>query len=151
MKRTAGLLAAVAFAVAGEGVAQERTGVVRVSVVPDSDDWTYEIGAPARFRVAVTRDGHALAGTSLQYACGPEMMPPAVEKAGAVSTDGLVLEGGTMKEPGFLRCVVTARVDGKRIQRGHRAQAAAAGGGDRPLHRPGADREGRSLDRGAGA
>ena len=57
-------------------IGQERTGAVRVSVVPDRADWSYAIGAPARFRVTVTRDGHALAGTPVKVACGPEQMPP---------------------------------------------------------------------------
>ena len=85
MRRT-GIRLAAGLAVAGAvGVgawthAQERTGAVRVSVVPDRADWSYAVGAPARFRATVTRDGNALAGTSLRYACGPEMMPPAIEK-----------------------------------------------------------------------
>jgi cephalosporin-C deacetylase-like acetyl esterase len=109
----AGLLAAVVLAVGARSAAQERTGVVRVSVVPERADWTYATGGPARFRVTVTRDGHALAGTALRYACGPEMMPPAVEKTASLPADGLVVDGGTMKEPGFLRCVVTTTVEGR--------------------------------------
>ena len=74
-------LGAAPILVAGSwAVGQERTGALRVSVVPERADWTYATGAPARFRVAITRDGHALAGTALRYACGPEMMPPAIEK-----------------------------------------------------------------------
>ncbi len=107
-------LGAAAILVAGTwAVGQERTGAVRVSVVPERVDWTYAMGAPARFRVAITRDGHALAGTALRYACGPEMMPPAVEKAATLPADGLVIDGGTLKEPGFLRCAVTTTVDGR--------------------------------------
>ena len=81
MRRT-GIRLAVGIAVAvGFGawaLAQERTGAVRVSVVPDRADLSHAIGAPARFHATITRDGHALAGTSLRYACGPEMMPPAI-------------------------------------------------------------------------
>ena len=110
---------ALAAALAGAGVwavAQERTGAVRVSVVPDRADWSYAIGAPARFRATVTRDGHALAGTSLRYACGPEMMPPAIDKTATLPADGLAIEAGTMKEPGFLRCAVTTTVDGRQYR-----------------------------------
>jgi hypothetical protein len=61
--RRAMVLGAAALLVAGAGAtAQERTGAVRASVVPERADWTYAIGAPARFHVAITRDGHALAG-----------------------------------------------------------------------------------------
>ncbi len=65
-------------------IGQERTGAVRVSVVPDRVDWSYAIGAPARFRVTVARDGHGLAGTPVKVACGPEQMPPVVEKTATV-------------------------------------------------------------------
>ena len=107
-------LGAVAILVAGTwAVGQERTGAVRVSVVPERADWMYAIGTPSRFRVAITRDGHALAGTALRYACGPEMMPPAVEKTATLPADGLVIDGGTLKEPGFLRCTVTTTVGGR--------------------------------------
>ncbi len=111
--RVAAALAAVVLAVGAWALGQERTGAVRVSVVPERADWTYAMGAPARFRVTVTRDGHALAGTALRYGCGPEMMPPAVEKTVTLPADGLVIDGGTMKEPGFLRCAVTTTVDGR--------------------------------------
>ncbi len=111
MRRAAGLLAAAVFAAGA--VAQERTGAVRVSVVPECADWTYAIGSPARFQVTITRDGHSLAGTALRYACGPEMMPPTIERTTTLPPDGLVIDGGTMKEAGFLRCAVTTTVEGR--------------------------------------
>jgi cephalosporin-C deacetylase-like acetyl esterase len=86
---------------------------VRVSVVADRADWTYAIGASARFRATVTRDGHALVGTRARYACGPEQMPPVVDRAAIVAADGFVIDGGTMRSPGFLRCAATATVDGR--------------------------------------
>jgi cephalosporin-C deacetylase len=111
MRRMIGVLAAVV--IGGWAFGQERTGAVRVSVVPDRADWSYAIGAPARFRVAVMRDGRSLAGTPVKVACGPEQMPPSFEKASTLGTEDLVIDGGTMKEPGFLRCVATTSVDGR--------------------------------------
>src|SRR5512143_606904 len=82
MKKAALLSAALAgVSLAALSLAQERTGAVRLSVVPESADWTYALGAPARFQATVARDGHALAGTAVRVACGPEQMPPTVEKA----------------------------------------------------------------------
>ncbi len=52
--------------------AQERSGTVRVTVTPDRADWTYALGAPASFRVAVTRDVHAVPGASVSYTLGLE-------------------------------------------------------------------------------
>jgi len=109
----AAALAFGAWAFGAWASGQERTGAVRVSVVPERADWSYAIGAPARFRVGVVRDGHSLAGTPVKVACGPEQMPPESEKAATVGADGLVIEGGTMRAPGFLRCVVTTTVDGR--------------------------------------
>jgi cephalosporin-C deacetylase-like acetyl esterase len=111
--RAAAVLAAAVVAVGAWAVGQERTGAVRVSAVPERVDWAYAMGAPARFRVTITRDGHALAGTVLRYACGPEMMPPAIENSATLPADGFLIDGGTMKEPGFLRCAVTTTVDGR--------------------------------------
>ena len=59
MRRVVGAFVGVAVALGAWAIGQERTGAVRVSVVPDRADWSYAIGAPARFRVTVARDGHA--------------------------------------------------------------------------------------------
>ena len=59
MTRAIRLGAAAILAAGTWAVGQERTGAVRVSVVPEHVDWTSAIGAPARFRVEITRDGHA--------------------------------------------------------------------------------------------
>jgi hypothetical protein len=104
------------FASFGSLGAHERTGTVRVLVSPDRDDWTYEPGAAVSFRIAVTRDGHPLPGVRVSYSYGPEMLPPTVEKTAPVSKDGLVVAAGTMTEPGFLRLVATAEVDGKKFR-----------------------------------
>jgi cephalosporin-C deacetylase len=111
MKKLALALAAVLAAALL--AAQERTGIVRVSVVPDRADWTYAIGAPVRFHVSVERDGHALPAAQVKVACGAEQMPATVEKTAAAGADGLTVDAGTMKEPGFLRCAATTSVEGR--------------------------------------
>jgi cephalosporin-C deacetylase-like acetyl esterase len=113
MKKPVAAAVAAALSLGALALAQERTGAVRISVVPESVDWTYAIGAPARFQAAVTRDGHALAGTALRFACGPEQMPPTVEKTATATANGLLIEGGTLQAPGFLRCSVSATIDGR--------------------------------------
>jgi len=98
---------------AAEPLRQERTGTVRVRVSPDRPDWLYSPGQQVRFRVAVTRDEHPLTDTEAKIRIGPEMMPPTIEKTLAVPGGGLTVDGGTMKEPGFLRCVATVDYGGK--------------------------------------
>jgi cephalosporin-C deacetylase-like acetyl esterase len=92
--------------------AASRVATVQVRVTPDHADWTYEPGERARFRVTVTADNEPVEGATISYAIGPEMMPVETRTA-TVPADGLVLEGGTMNVPGFLRCTVTTEVLGK--------------------------------------
>jgi cephalosporin-C deacetylase-like acetyl esterase len=111
MKRSP--LALLAVVLAATALAQERVGAVRVSVVPDRADWTYAVGAPVRFRVNVERDGHAVAGAQVKYSCGPEQMPPVLERTAVAAASGLAIDAGSMKQPGFLRCTATTTVDGR--------------------------------------
>jgi cephalosporin-C deacetylase-like acetyl esterase len=100
------LLAVAAFA-------QDRTGVVRLQVVPDRADWTYALGAPASFRVFATRDGHPLALPSLTWKLGPEMLPPTEEKTAPLPAEGLTVKATGLKQPGFLRLVATSTFEGQ--------------------------------------
>ncbi|HET7217951.1 MAG TPA: acetylxylan esterase, partial [Vicinamibacterales bacterium] len=86
---------------------------IAVTVTPDRPDWTYEVGQAARFRVDVVRDGHQVTGATVKYGIGPEMLPPTVETTAVVGTAPLIIDGGTMKAPGFLRLVATAEIDGR--------------------------------------
>jgi cephalosporin-C deacetylase len=92
--------------------AQARVAAVQVRVAPDHADWTYAVGEPAKFTITVTADNEPLTGATVRYKIGPEMLP-ADEKTATLPAGGLVIDGGTMKDPGFLRCVVTVDVAGK--------------------------------------
>ena len=93
--------------------AQSRTGQVLVQVRPDHADWTYKPGEPVKFQINVWQSGHPVPGVRASYKIGPEMLPPTLEKTEVVPPTGLILDAGTMKEAGFLRCIVTVEVDGK--------------------------------------
>jgi cephalosporin-C deacetylase-like acetyl esterase len=86
---------------------------VAITVTPDHPDWTYKPGEPVKFRVDVVRDGHQASGVTLKYGVGPEMMPPVTESTAVVGTTALTIDGGTMKESGFLRLIATADIDGR--------------------------------------
>jgi cephalosporin-C deacetylase len=89
-----------------------RVAVARIVVAPDHTDWTYEPGEPVKFRVSVLADNTPIEGAVVDYAIGPDLMP-GEWKTVAVQTTGLELDGGTMQEPGFLRCKVRATIGGK--------------------------------------
>ncbi len=94
-------------------LSQERTGVVRLQVVPDRSDWTYALGAPASFRVLATRDGYPLALPSVTWKLGPELQDPSEEKTGPLPAEGLSVKAAGLKQPGFLRLVATATFEGQ--------------------------------------
>lgn len=93
--------------------AQDRAGTVHVRVSTDRSDWLYELGAPVRFRIVAVQDGHPLERVKVTYRIGPEMMPPAVTETAALPAEGLIVDGGTMNQPGFLRCIATVEKNGK--------------------------------------
>ena len=86
---------------------------VAVTVTPDHPDWTYQPGQPATFRIDVVRDGHQVAGATVKYGIGPEMLPPVTQATAVVGATPLMVAGGTMNAPGFLRLVATAEVEGR--------------------------------------
>jgi cephalosporin-C deacetylase-like acetyl esterase len=91
----------------------ERLGNYQVRLAPDEADWTYELGRPAKFNVSVTLDGHPVSGLPLKYSCGPEAMPPTVERTVTTTKQVLTINAGTLKEPGFLRCIASFEKNGR--------------------------------------
>ncbi len=89
-----------------------RVATVQVRVAPDHRDWTYRLGETAKFKVTVTADNTPIDRVTVKYTVGPEMMP-AQPRSAEVPLDGLVIEGGTMKEGGFIRCSVTTEIAGR--------------------------------------
>lgn len=92
---------------------QERIGTPQVRVSTDRPDWRYAVGQSVRFRITVTQDGHPVTGLRVSYRIGPEMMPPRTEQTVALPAEGLTVDGGSMSEAGFLRCIATIELNGK--------------------------------------
>ena len=89
-----------------------RVASIQVRVVPDHRDWTYQVGESAHFKVFILADNEPVDHGSVSYTVGADLMP-GVTKTAEVPLDGLLVDGGTMNEPGFLRCAVTAEVAGR--------------------------------------
>jgi cephalosporin-C deacetylase len=92
--------------------AQERIASTQVRVAPDKAGWTYSPGEAARFHVSIAWDRQPLEGVTVTYRVGPEMFE-GPEKTALVPAAGLLIEGGSLPGPGFIRCVVTASIGGK--------------------------------------
>jgi len=89
-----------------------RVAAVEVQVVLDRRDWTYRLGEVPKFRIRVSADDQPIDDATVTYAIAPDLFP-GEKKTAAVPLDGLEVEGGTMQEPGFLRCIVTTEVAGR--------------------------------------
>ncbi|MDR2913608.1 MAG: acetylxylan esterase [Tannerella sp.] len=90
--------------------AQPAQRLVNVIVSPDHADWNYKAKENATFNVQVFKDNVLMKNVSVDYEIGPEFFPTE-KKQGIVLKNGEITLKSSMKEPGFLRCKVTARVD----------------------------------------
>jgi cephalosporin-C deacetylase len=105
-------ISSIVAALAAQQVRQPFSRIA-ITVTPDRQDWTYQPGEPVTFRIDVLRDGHQVTGATLNYGVGPEMLPPVTSATATVGATPLMVAAGTMKEPGFLRLVATAVIDGR--------------------------------------
>lgn len=92
-----------------------RVANVQVRVSLDHRDWTYAPGEVPHFRIFVTADNEPIDNAMVTYAVAPDLMP-GERKTAEVPLDGLVVDGGTLAEPGFLRCKVWTQVAGHAYQ-----------------------------------
>lgn len=90
--------------------AQPAQQLVNVVVSPDHADWNYKAKENATFKVQVYKDNILMKNVSVDYEIGPEFFPTE-KKQDVVLKNGEITLKSSMKEPGFLRCKVTAMVD----------------------------------------
>jgi hypothetical protein len=87
--------------------------IVKVIVAPDHLNWEYKTGEIVKFSISVLQYGNAVKNAKVHYEIMPEKMD-VVKQDDLVLSDGYkTIEGGTMNKPGFLRCKVTATVEGR--------------------------------------
>ncbi len=117
MKKLSRILVLFCLFLPFEGTfAQPVEQIVKIIIAPDHSDWLYRTGENVKFNVTVLQYGNPLKNVRIKYDVGPERMA-AVKSDSLLLKDGkLVIEGGTMRTPGFLRCVVSAEVNGKKYR-----------------------------------
>jgi hypothetical protein len=93
--------------------AQPVEQFIKVVVAPDHSDWTYKTGENVKFTITVLQNGNILKNVLVKYETGPERMEALKKDSLQLPNGTLVVDAGTMKEPGFLRCVAFAMVNGK--------------------------------------
>ncbi len=86
---------------------------IKVIVAPEHSDWKYVIGEKATFHITVLQNGNAIKNVVVKYEIGPERMDPSKKDSLLLANGTLTTDGGTLKEPGFLRCIATTTIDNK--------------------------------------
>jgi len=93
--------------------AQPRENFIKVFVAPDHTNWEYEMGEDVKFRITVIKDGNPLNGITIQYEVKPELMESLTSGTIKLANDFVMIDGGTLKKPGFLRCWARVQYMGK--------------------------------------
>lgn len=96
--------------------AQIPEQLVKIIVTPDHEDWQYSAGQKVRFTVQVLHHYTGLKGVYARYEVGPEKMEPVLRDSVLLYGLPFVVDAGTLKNPGFLRCVVTVGFEGRRYR-----------------------------------
>ncbi len=108
-------LSAILISISLTVLSQSNTGLVKVIIATDHNDWTYKVNEQAKFSVQVLKYGNLLENVTIDYETGPEAFPDVI-KSGIVLKTGKTEFTGTMKVPGFYRVRVWAVVDGKKYE-----------------------------------
>ncbi len=96
--------------------AQPAEPMVRVVVTPDRSSWEYKPGEKATFSITVYKDQVPLEGAKVIWQTAPERFTPFRIDSFVSGKTPYVLDGGALKQPGFLRCVATAEWKGKKYK-----------------------------------
>ena len=89
-----------------------RSDVLWVTV-PDHADWLYKTGEKAKIEVQCYKYGIPQDGVEVLYELGGDMMPSDTKGTVKLKNGKAVISMGTMKEPGFRDCRLTAKLGGK--------------------------------------
>ncbi|MDR0815251.1 MAG: hypothetical protein LBN37_05820 [Bacteroidales bacterium] len=96
----------MAFLLSCITVAAQQQEPVKVNIAPDHADWLYKPGEKVKFKVSVTKNDEPLPNVEISYEVG--MMPPAKQGKKTLKKGNIVINGGTLKDAGFLRFKVSA-------------------------------------------
>ena len=94
-------------------VAQPSRKLIDVQVTPTNLDWTYQLGENVNFDVKVLKNGQLLPNVKIRYEIGLERMPATKKVEKTLKTGEMILKGGTLNKPGFMRCHVWVEYNGR--------------------------------------
>ncbi len=91
--------------------AQPAVRLIKIAITPNSSDWNYNTGDKVKFDVAVTKNNVALDDVTIRYELSYDMLEPFEKKELSLKNGKTTINAGTMKEPGFLRCIVRVKYE----------------------------------------
>jgi len=94
------------MAVISQALAQPSKKLIEVQVAPTKSGWTYQLGEKVDFEVRILKNGQPLTDCEIRYQVGLEKMPPETEASRKLKKGTTTIRGGTLNQPGFLRCEV---------------------------------------------
>lgn len=101
-----GLLTALLLFLSGHVQAQ-----IKIDLQCNNSDWNYKTGDEVVFSYQITDSGRVLSHVDLEYQIGEEKMK--ASQTGRINKASGKLNGGSMNKPGFLRCTISGKVNGK--------------------------------------
>ena len=96
--------------------AQPAEQPVKIIITPDHADWKYTLGDSVHFSVTVLQNMVPINNVKVTYQVGLERMVPSQLQTVILPDGKLSIAAGTLNAPGFLRCIVTAEVEGKKYR-----------------------------------
>lgn len=114
LKRTLGILF-FALCLSQQTFAQSAR-LVEVCVAPEHTDWLYKTGEKVKFNISVTKNDINLSDVEIRYELSEDMQSPMKKGTLTLKNGKTTIDAGTMKTPGFLRCRVFAKYDGKEYE-----------------------------------
>jgi len=116
MKKIECLLVILFISLFSTGWAQPTEQVIKVLITPNHERWECKVGDNSNFKISVLRNGVALKDVKVVYQVGPERMKPFFIDSLQMRENIFTTANYSMKEPGFLRCVVTATWQNKQYK-----------------------------------
>jgi hypothetical protein len=98
------------------GIAQTNQDAFSIKVTLNHSDWKYKVGEKAIFSIEVFQKGQVVKNVPLHLEIGKEKMKPSIVEDFVSTKNKKIVDGGTLLEPGFLRCIVTSTIDGKKYR-----------------------------------
>jgi len=95
------------------GAAQPTQKLIKVQVNPEHLNWIYNLNENANFEVQILKNGQLIPNIKIRYEIGLEQMPPTVHAEKLLKNGKIILKGGKLDQPGFLRCHVWVDYNGK--------------------------------------